>query len=1033
MKLKINSKSDNPAISLALDTINTGKQALVFANTKRSAEKTAEDISAKIKSEDKELTELSEQALHSLARPTRQCERLSRCIRKGIAFHHAGLNSKQKELIENNFRKGVIKIICCTPTLCLSKDSMIWHNISETEVSKFKVSNPIFVLSKNKLIAMKAQKINRIMNSSKLIKISSVSGYSIKVTPNHKMFVKRKDRKIILAAKNISKKDKIATIGKLDLKNIKIPSIKDFIINNKIDIPNYKFDPELSYFIGVILGDGYSGTEIVDGKIKYKGSPSVVGQDEEIFSKVKEVCKKLGLNCKRTITFNGTPQLILGKNKWFRELLVRCGIEKGARKYISNKLMEMDLENTASLLRGLFDTDGYVDKKMGPGFSNTSEDLIKQTQKMLLRFGIVSTIKRKKAGSMKIYEKEYKTLPSFELNIHQKNSIIDFYKFIGFGIRRKQEALIKQVARICSNLNYVSCNNCRYRIYKDIFSGRSKYHKKWGQIKLSVIKLLGKKGELGSRKLKKLLNHEPRGKDTRLNHHYELIKKRRIGSRGNTEWFWSLNLIGKWIFKNIINKNKKIEEFFRLQECPLCRNELNWIVKKGWRDSDFEGDIFWDKIRKIKEVNCENEVYDVVLLNKPENDHMFVANGFIVHNSMGLDLPAYRVILKDLRRYGHRGLAYIPVLEYLQMAGRAGRPGFDSEGQAIIIAPSESGKEKLLERYIHGDPEEIYSKLAVEPVLRTYVLSLIASNFLTTKKEIFEFFSKTFWAFQFADTFELQQTIERMLELLTSWKFLASSKDDDFTSADDLEDKSYKATLLGKRIAELYLDPLTAHNFIECIKNAAAKKTIPFSFLHMLSRSLELRPLLRVKVKEYDRIQEELVKYDSFLLEKEPGLYEPEYDDFLNSVKTAMFLQEWIEEKDEEYLLENYDIRPGEIKAKLDIARWLLYAAEELARIMKYQPMLKELIKLRIRVKNGVKEELIPLLKLEQVGRIRARKLYYNKIKDIKDIKETDVMKLVQILGKKVALSIKKQVGQDFDKIKTREGKRKGQISLNDY
>src|SRR3989338_6952 len=100
MKIKIDSGSNDLTLNLALDTIRIGKQALIFANTKRSAEKTAEEISKKVKGEGKGLIELSEQVLHSLSRPTKQCERLSRCVKKGVAFHHAGLTAKQKELIE---------------------------------------------------------------------------------------------------------------------------------------------------------------------------------------------------------------------------------------------------------------------------------------------------------------------------------------------------------------------------------------------------------------------------------------------------------------------------------------------------------------------------------------------------------------------------------------------------------------------------------------------------------------------------------------------------------------------------------------------------------------------------------------------------------------------------------------------------------------------------------------------------------------------------------------------------------------------
>ena len=129
MANKIQAVTSDSTINLALDTIRIKKQALIFANTKRSAEKTAEDISSNIKEASKELEELSEQILHILSRPTKQCERLAKCIKKGIAFHHAGLTHKQKELIEDNFRNGLIKIIACTPTLAFGLDLPAFRTI----------------------------------------------------------------------------------------------------------------------------------------------------------------------------------------------------------------------------------------------------------------------------------------------------------------------------------------------------------------------------------------------------------------------------------------------------------------------------------------------------------------------------------------------------------------------------------------------------------------------------------------------------------------------------------------------------------------------------------------------------------------------------------------------------------------------------------------------------------------------------------------------------------------------------------------
>ncbi|MBI3027375.1 hypothetical protein HYY70_04630 [Candidatus Woesearchaeota archaeon] len=396
----------------------------------------------------------------------------------------------------------------------------------------------------------------------------------------------------------------------------------------------------------------------------------------------------------------------------------------------------------------------------------------------------------------------------------------------------------------------------------------------------------------------------------------------------------------------------------------------------------------------------------------------------------GVDLPAYRAIVKDLRRYTLHGLSWIPVLDYMQMSGRAGRPNYDKEGQAIAVAVTGGEKEKIEERYVNGKPEDIYSKLAVEPVLRTYVLSLIAANITATKKQLFEFFDKTFYAHQFKDLRKLHSTISKVIDLLDEWELIIRSGND-FSGADELDDEKYKTTLIGKRVAELYIDPLTAHFVITCMRNASDKRIDAFSFLQMISHTLELRPLLKVGIREYDKIQESMLELSDFLLENEPSMYEPEYEDFLNSVKTALMFKQWVNEQDEEFLLEEFNIRPGELRSKLDVADWLLYGTEEISKILHYQSLIKEIVKLRLRLRYGVKEELLPLVRLENIGRVRARILYRNRLRDIKDLKNADLSTLTQLLGEKVALSVKKQLGQEQAKVP--ENRRKGQISLRDW
>jgi len=427
--------------------------------------------------------------------------------------------------------------------------------------------------------------------------------------------------------------------------------------------------------------------------------------------------------------------------------------------------------------------------------------------------------------------------------------------------------------------------------------------------------------------------------------------------------------------------------------------------------------------------------------------------------AMGLDLPAFRVVIRDLKRFsegGAWGMVDIPVLEYHQMAGRAGRPGMESYGEAIILAETDDQKEQRRERYILGEPEEIYSKLAVEPVLRTYVLSLIAAEFVTSRNGLHEFFERTFYAKQYGDTRKLRSILDAMVETLEEWEFLTVGGGQGaaygersathgpfrgaslFVSAKELlkqKDGELEATPLGRRVAELYLDPYTGHFLITCLQRATSRQPHDFALLQMLTSCLELRPLLRPRVRELDEIVEKTNPFLSVLLVNEPVQYSDEYEEFLMTLKTTLFLKDWVEEIQEDELLERYGVGPGEVHAKLERADWLLYAAEELARLLSLHQLRAPLAKMRLRLKHGAKEELLPLLQLKNIGRVRARKLVNARIRTLGDVKEADLSTLAALLGRQIALDVKKQVGQDLsaEKVQVKPHRRKGQTAMDDY
>lgn len=753
-----------------------------------------------------------------------------------------------------------------------------------------------------------------------------------------------------------------------------------------------------------MLGDGYSGAEFIKDKVKYKGSPSIVGIDKEVFNEVEKACKQLDILCKENKNQQNIPQLVLGKNNWFREFLLRSGVDIGKNKFINDNIKSIPKEKLSYLLSGLFDTDGHVEKRGHIGYSSISKKLIKDIQFCLYQFNIVSRIRKRKNKTIKISQKEYQCKDSYELLIAEKTSIFNFHNSIQFKIKRKQETLNNVVEKLSQNTLYKKCNCCNYYLYKYLFSGRTKEQKGWGETKLEIINQLEKNKEITSNELKKIIKKEIRKNSSRLNHHYELIKKEK---KHKYDWTWSLNEIGLEIAKQL--KKYSYDEIFQKDKCIICDNFLEIKLRNSWKNSNKENDIFWDQIREIKFIKEKTKVYDLVLPSDNSNDHMFVAEGFITHNSAGLNLPAYKVIIKDYKRYTQRGYSDIPVLEFHQMAGRAGRPGKETIGKSVLCVKSEDELEKVVPKYVFGNPEEIISKLAVEPTLKMYILSLMSMDIINTKEEIIEFFSSTFYAHQYHDFEALKYNIFRIIEILKDYDFV------------EQEDDYYFATPLGKKVSQLYLNPDTANYFLEHIDKfikVFSKDNISkhdtYSLIYFIVNTMEMRPVFNVSKTEGDHYARRLEEVGDFLiLGFDP--FEMDYGNFLSLLKTSDVLFDWIGEAPEDFLNEKYKVTPGELNYKVDIVDWLLYCLEELSLLKKNFYFKNFISRLRQRFKHGIKEELLALVALKGVGRVRARKLYSKGLKTIADLKKAEFEQISKVVGDSIAIKIKRQITQSFD------------------
>ncbi|MHA1910665.1 MAG: DEAD/DEAH box helicase [Candidatus Kariarchaeaceae archaeon] len=997
---KVPVRYNDPLIDLAIDTVEQGGQALVFATTRPSAMASGEAIAKKLRkhlgdSSKAELEELSKLIL-TRGEKTKISERLSKAVRGGVAFHHAGLNPIHRKIVEDSFKQNKIKVITSTPTLCISKDTEIWHDMEKTIIEKYDKEVPLYALKENHLTQVKPIDLIKNYNETNLVKITTVSRHSIKVTQNHKMYIKRDGKKLLIPASEVTDTDKIATVRQIKSNHNTKLTLQDFLNKNETEVSNLKFDTDLSYFIGLMLGDGYSGAETQNGSILYKGSACIVNTDVEILQKTKEICRKLKLSGKENKNSYGTPQIIISKNKWFREFLVNCGIEKGNNKYISLKLMKMDLKNSASLLRGLFDTDGYVNKGRNIGFSNSSGLLIKQMQMLLYKFGIISRVRKRKGSQMQVGKKTYETKPSYELIIANNDSTLSFNQNIGFDISRKQKALDTLVQTIETNILYARCGKCTHKLYKQLFSGRTKEQKIWGGQKYKVIKLLGEKGELASKDIVKTLGFEPKKNSSRLNHHYQFIKKRKIGHITHKDWFWSLNELGEWMFTNFIQTNISFD-ISNLSKCPICGSKLEFVRRKNWRSNDLDGDVYWDIIRTVEEVPAEKFVYDVVLPSDKSNDHLFVANGIIVHNSAGINLPARRVIIRSLFRYSFdfgRNMP-IPVLEFKQQAGRAGRPKYDTEGEALVVVTSEEKGIEVLDHYVLGEPEDIWSKLGSEPVLRTQVLALAASGYAESVDDVLEFINRTFYGFQ-NESWTLETKINDVTSLLLEEGLLYGSSDD------------FGASEFGKRVSELYIDPLSAIKMRSGIKNIkkSSYNVTTFSYLHLICNTPDMRNLF-VRKKEGAELFTFVTDYEDQILADLPQT-DAEWDLLLMEIKTAKVLNDWINELSEEEMHNRYGVGPGDLLNLTSTGEWLLNALKSFLDLFSYPPESKSVSDLVLRVKTGSKEELLDLVKLKGVGRVRARALYAKGFTSLSSLAKANLQTISKIpgLGKILAKSI---------------------------
>ncbi|MGM0447233.1 MAG: DEAD/DEAH box helicase [Methanobacteriota archaeon] len=285
----------------------------------------------------------------------------------------------------------------------------------------------------------------------------------------------------------------------------------------------------------------------------------------------------------------------------------------------------------------------------------------------------------------------------------------------------------------------------------------------------------------------------------------------------------------------------------------------------------------------------------------------------------GVNVPARRVVVRDQRRYGEGGMAWVPTLEVHQMCGRAGRPGLDPHGEAVLVADADTRAE-VRERYVEGEPEAVESQLADPAALRTHVLAAIATDFAATETEILDVFEGTFYARE-AGAGGLADAVAVAVDDLVAAGMIARE-------TGGVEDYRLVATAVGETTSKQYVRPETGERIVAGLRAAAGlSEATTLTAFEVICDTPDMQDTYLGNAERADIYR--FARSNAANLTT--NMTEPDdFEGWLESVKTARILDEWIGGSTVEELVERYRIGPGDLDSRVERAEWLLSAAEAL-------------------------------------------------------------------------------------------------------
>jgi intein-encoded DNA endonuclease-like protein len=208
----------------------------------------------------------------------------------------------------------------------------------------------------------------------------------------------------------------------------------------------------LAYVIGVRLGDGY--TREVKKRVKGYNHVFLGLKANDV-----EFAEMFAASVANVLDRHPPKPIYDEKRRWYMVEVESRTLYELLKKPVDLNRLKKHIEHcercTAAFLRGFADSEGSVSKEGYISVSNTDRELLEYVKDLLQRLGIESTgprPTRSRQGTIARFRNgSYKRRKDSYYIYIKANGNINFYKNIGFTIKRKQKRLENYVRRRQTN------------------------------------------------------------------------------------------------------------------------------------------------------------------------------------------------------------------------------------------------------------------------------------------------------------------------------------------------------------------------------------------------------------------------------------------------------------------------------------------------------------------------------------------------------------------------------------------------------